>query len=156
MLNLRVIGTQEWVDWRSLRLAALEEAPQAFTSKLADWQAADEERWFDRLTDVGLNMIADLDGRPAGMISATVPDATGAAELISTWVTPAARGHGVGDAMVDAVIAWAVDQGADRVVLSVAPHNDHAAALYRRHGFVDAGEPRGHSERQMVRTIVGP
>jgi len=59
--------------------------------------------------------------------------------LISLWVAPAARGAGVGDALVEAVLHWSGAVGLGRVTLRVREDNTHALALYRRHGFVDAG-----------------
>jgi len=69
-------------------LEALREAPYAFASSLADWQGDGdaEARWRQRLTDVPFNVIAELDGTPAGMVSATAPDATDALRMISMWV----------------------------------------------------------------------
>ncbi|EIV92109.1 N-acetyltransferase [Frankia sp. QA3] len=56
-------------------------------------------------------------------------------ELISLWVAPAARGRGVGDLLVAAVVAWAARAGADKVVLRVYENNHHAVRLYQRSGF---------------------
>ena len=105
MIELRVLTPDDWRAWRQLRLAALAEAPYAFSSRLADWQGDGdrEERWRARLEIAGsYNVVAVLDGEPAGMASG-VPAGEGVAELISMWVSPAARGHGVGDHLVQAV-----------------------------------------------------
>ncbi len=61
------------------------------------------------------------------------------AELISMWVAPFARGHGVGDALIQAVVSWAKRQHASRVALAVRTDNERAIALYARHGFFDSG-----------------
>ncbi len=143
--------------WRALRLEALREAPAAFGSTLADWQGAGdvESRWRERLASVAFNVIASLDLVPVGMVSGIgdPPEI----ELISMWVAPAARGKGVGDRLVDAVIDWAKSQGASRVVLSVKVGNDSAVRLYQRHQFVEQGpSPEslpGSPEVLFVRTI---
>lgn len=160
MIALRSIDEDDWLQWREMRLAALREAPYAFSSTLADWRgkADTEERWRSRLANVPLNLIADFGGVPAGMVSATAVDRLGAVELISMWVAPFARGRGVGDRLVCAVVEWAAQQRAARVVLAVMQTNPHAARLYRRHGFVDAGFVEGNStdapaERRMVREL---
>lgn len=140
-----------------MRLRALEEAPYAFGSTLADWQGDGdtEQRWRERLSSVALSVIADLDEKPAGMVSTVTDDA--AAELISMWVAPFARGRGVGDALVEVVIQWAAGARRTIVRLSVMDGNDHASALYHRHGFVDAGPneddvgPGEPAERWMIR-----
>lgn len=95
-----------------------------------------------------MNLVLRLDSVPAGMVGACLrPDA--AVELVSMWVAPFARGRGVGDAAVTAVIDWAQDR---EVVLSVKADNGPAIALYKRHLFVDDGvSPDGDDERLMRR-----
>lgn len=145
MVVLRVLEVDDWADWRELRLAALLDAPSVFGAKLADWQGAGdtEKRWRARLGGKH-NVLAYLDGEPAGMVSG-MPHGNGVA-LISMWVAPFARGRGVGDALVAAVVARADGT----VSLTVKKANLAAAALYRRHGFVDDG-PASADERRMVR-----
>lgn len=153
MLVVRVLGADDWRDWRALRLAALVEAPDAFGARLADWQGDGdrEERWRARLTGPWHNLVAELAGRPAGLASGFLPD-SGPPELLSMWVAPFARGRGVGDALVSSVVAWAQQQ--DRGPLVVREANPAAIALYARHGFVDRGrvdhEPGEPPERWMV------
>lgn len=142
MIDVRVLTADDWRQWRSLRLAALEEAPSAFGSRLADWQGDGdvEARWRDRLGVPGShNLVALLDGEPAGMGSG-VPAQDGQVELISLWVAPHARGRGVGDAILAEVERWARDAGATAVRLDVAEDNKAAARLYLRHGFDWTGE----------------
>ena len=149
---------EEWRLWRALRLQALAEAPYAYGSRLSDWQGEGEteQRWRARLSEVPFNPVAALDGEAGGIVSGTAPDQDGTAELISMWVAPAARGHGVGDALVRAVVRWAQEQRASRISLGVFEDNERAIALYRRHGFVDAGAVFGSAcERHMVRDLNG-
>jgi GNAT superfamily N-acetyltransferase len=158
VIVVRVLTVDDWSEWRVLRLAALRDAPQAFGSKLADWQGEgdSERRWRGRLDGVLLNLLADLDGSPAGMVSGMLPDHDGTVGLISMWVAPVARGRGVGDALVGAVVRWAKERRASRIALRVAEGNHYAMALYRRHGFVDKGPVEDSAEdrlaeRKMIR-----
>ncbi|WP_028652093.1 GNAT family N-acetyltransferase [Nocardioides halotolerans] len=161
MLELRILTPDDWPTWRELRLAALADAPAAFGSTLAEWQGAGdtEERWRSRLSIPGArDVVAVLDGAPVGMVSGVPGRDDESAELISMWVSPSARGHGVGDRLVQAVEDWAADRGAARLRLSVMPDNDAARALYERNGFADTGEPGdqrpdGTFERLMVKTL---
>ena len=155
MLELRELSPDDWPQWRELRHAALADAPEAFGSTVADWTGAGdtEPRWRARLADVALNIAISADGEPVGMASGTAPESDGAVEIISMWVAPAARGQGVGDLAIRHIVAWAatVYPGHD-VVLSVKAGNAAAIALYRRHGFADAGpSPDDPSERLMRR-----
>lgn len=154
----RVLEADDWPTWRSLRRAALADAPDAFGATLAQWTGAgdNEQRWRERLAAVAHNVVAELGGELVGMVSASAP-ADGDVELLSMWVAPPARGKGVGDALVAEVRRWAQEMGARRVLLDVRSANPHAIALYERHGFVDAGpasEPGDpHPERRMIATF---
>ncbi|MBV2154976.1 GNAT family N-acetyltransferase [Kitasatospora sp. SUK 42] len=142
-LELRRVSPDDWPLWRELRLAALAEAPYAFGSTLADWQDAEEARWRSRLDLPGaLDLVALLAGRPVGMASGVPVEAdAAAAELISMWVGPQARGKGVADRLITEIAHWATDQGRTTLKLAVAPDNPAALALYRRNGFADTDEP---------------
>jgi len=155
VIEVLELSPGEWRRWRELRLAALADAPAAFGSTLSEWTGAGDtgQRWRARLAAVALNVVLTLDDKPAGMVSATAPGRDGAIELISMWVSPFARGHGVGDAAIGRVLTWAhAEQGGAPVVLSVKTHNEPAIQLYQRHGFTDAGpSPDDPSERLMRR-----
>ncbi|HKS43803.1 MAG TPA: GNAT family N-acetyltransferase [Amycolatopsis sp.] len=137
MIVVRTLTADDWREWRELRLEALREAPYAFHSRFEDWAGVDERRWRQRLDEVPLNILADLDGKPAGMACGTAPDPDGTSDLLSVWVAPFARGRGVGDTLVASVVGWAREQGAVRVRLAVFESNHNASVLYRRQGFVD-------------------
>lgn len=160
-VKIRVLGVEDWADWRAMRLRALAEAPDAFGSTLAGWTGANdlEERWRQRLAEVEFNVLADLEDSPVGMVSAAV-SAPAEVELLSMWVAPEARGRGIGDALVQAVMGWAAEAEAHRVVLGVRQANAHAIALYCRHGFDDLGPYGGPEgpwppERCMARSVAG-
>lgn len=154
MIELTALSSDDWQLWRSLRLRALEEAPHAFGSRLADWKDAEEARWRQRLEIPGaVHFIARSDGRAVGMASGIPTERTDAAELISMWVAPEARGRGVGDALVLAVVRWARARGARELHLGVVAANRHAIALYARHGFADRGTAHAVCERSMVKPL---
>jgi GNAT superfamily N-acetyltransferase len=149
---LRVLTPDDWRVWRALRLRALGTDPGAFGSRLADWQGEGdrEERWRGRLAHPGsLNLVAELGGVGVGMASGIPGEDV--PELISMWVAPEARGRGVGDALVAAIVAWAVDRGAVALGLAVVADNEPAVRLYVRHGFVPTGEVSGREVRLVRR-----
>jgi ribosomal protein S18 acetylase RimI-like enzyme len=142
-IALRRLSADDWAEWRPVRLAALAEAPDAFGSRLADWQDAPEHRWRTRLSLPGsLDLLAVEGDRAVGTVSGVPdPDDPAHVELISMWVDPAARGRGVAGLLVRAVVGWAADQGAVDVRLSVMPDNDRARRAYARAGFTATDEP---------------
>jgi ribosomal protein S18 acetylase RimI-like enzyme len=155
VIPIRHVASDDWPEWRRLRRQALDEAPYAFGSTLSEWSGTgdSEERWRNRLESVAVNLIAYWRDAAAGMVSVTAV-VSREAEIISMWVAPSARGHGVGDALVRAAIDHARDQEAARVALDVTAGNKPAIDLYLRAGFVDVGwasspkDPR--PERRMV------
>lgn len=86
---------------------------------------------------------------PLGLVSGTRED--DAAVLSGMWVSPTARGQGVGRLLVDAVHRWATDQGAARLVARVFDDNAPAVGLYTALGFVVDG-PVVVSRRDPART----
>jgi ribosomal protein S18 acetylase RimI-like enzyme len=141
VIELRELTSDDWRVWRELRLAALEEAPYAFGSQLADWVDAEEERWRARLEiQASRNVVAVLDGTPVGMASGLRADEDGVVGLVSMWIAPAGRGLGIGDRLMAQIEQWARDDAAHTLKLSVVEGNDKAHALYLRNGFTDTDE----------------
>jgi ribosomal protein S18 acetylase RimI-like enzyme len=70
-------------------------------------------------------------GRPAGFTMLAVPAGVGGVEIDQLYVTPGARGHGIGGRLVEAAIA----AGGREVAWVVADDDGQARALYERLGF---------------------
>lgn len=158
-IEIRSLGVADWAVWREIRLRSLADAPEAFGSKLADWQGPNdrEERWRTRFDAVAFNAVAvSGDGHFVGTIGG-MHHSPGDVELISLWVAPEARGTGVGDALIEAVVGWAESEPVERVMLAVRRGNAPAMALYTRSGFVPIGpNPDDADEVLMAREIQAP
>jgi ribosomal protein S18 acetylase RimI-like enzyme len=140
MVSVRAIGSDDWELARDVRLAALRDAPDAFASTYAREAAYTEERWRGWFHDRFGMFIAYVEDRaePAGL--AGVYEEDGAANLVSMWVRPDARGRGVGEALVNAAAGWARTRGRDTLYLWVAEANEPARRLYERYGFTPTGD----------------
>lgn len=133
---------------RDVRLRALADAPYAFSSSLVREEALGPEFWEERVTqseigESGAVFIATEDGQDVGMAGGFLDGAeTPLATLWGMWVDPLARQGGVGQALVEAVLVWAREAGADDLRLAVTDCEESrpAAALYRKLGFQDTGE----------------
>lgn len=133
------LGAHEGERLRAVRLAALGDAPDAFGGTLAEAAARPPEQWRQQIVEL-TTFVAVLDGRDVGMVRAAPhPSEPDTGELLSLWVAPVARGRGVGEALIDAVVAWARAGRLGRVVLEVGDHNAAAIALYARKGFTPTG-----------------
>ncbi|MFJ9155926.1 GNAT family N-acetyltransferase [Streptomyces griseoviridis] len=87
--------------------------------------------------------IAELDGRPMGCVMCVRDDAPGSARLRLLLVEPEARGLGIGDRLVGAVVDFARGAGYRDVVLWTNDVLTAARRLYQRHGFALTAE-RAH------------
>ncbi len=96
--------------------------------------------------------IAELAGRPVGCVMCVRDDAPGTARLRLLLVEPEARGHGVGDRLVRAVIDFARGAGYRDLVLWTNDVLSSARRLYLRHGFV-LGTEKPH--RSFGKDLVG-
>lgn len=141
MVLVREITADDWELMRDIRLTALAEAPYAFGSTYAREAAFTEGGWRGRISERSVMFLAHEetgDAAPAGLAGVYVED--GAAELVSMWVRPSARGLGVGEALVGAAASWAKTRDFGSLSLWVTESNAPAVRLYERLGFGPTGE----------------
>jgi GNAT superfamily N-acetyltransferase len=140
MTEIRAVREDDWRAMRDIRLEALREAPAAFGSTYAREVVFTEADWRRRASGYGFfAFLSDLGDLPVGLAGG-IDEGAGAAELVSMWVRPQARGRKVGAALVMAVADWARGRGLSRLNLWVTDGNQAARALYERCGFAPAGE----------------
>jgi len=151
-VQVRLAEPDEWAVVRDVRLAALADAPDAFASTAGREAGQTEAEWRARIAALPW-FLAWYQSQPAGLV-AMFPEEPRAAQepqpagqtttppdwhLVSMWVGPRARGLGVADRLVTAVLGRARAAGAARVTLWVAVGNDRARGFYQRMGFVPTG-----------------
>jgi ribosomal protein S18 acetylase RimI-like enzyme len=85
--------------------------------------------------DAQLWTIAQLEYEPVGvLLLSPLPEAS-CMELSYLGIIPAARGKGIGDALVNLAVKQATNYGLPRIVLAVDAANTPATALYERWNF---------------------
>lgn len=145
MVLVRRVEPGDGALLRGIRLAALQDSPSAFASTYDQEVARTDEEWTAR-AHVGAGgseraiFFAESDGETVGLVGG-LRDHPGAGrvDLVSMWVAPTARRHGVAAALVTAVLEWAVATAATDVALWVTELNAPAQALYESMGFVPTG-----------------
>ena len=140
MIEIRALGADNWQEIRDVRLRALVDAPDAFTSTLEREMEYDEQRW-RHLATTGRWYVAKDDG-PVGVavgVDGRSGD-TNRRELVSMWVAPSHRRLGIAERLLEQVKEWAASQGATTLALGVRESNHQALAAYLRMGMRRSGE----------------
>jgi len=165
--SIRPFTADEWPAYRAIRLRALADAPDAFSTTLDTQQVLPPETWAARLSAAAASgrdypLVAELQGQAVGMAWAKVDaDDASIVNLFQMWVAPEARGQGVAGALLDEAIRWAGARGAQALQLGVNCANLPAVRLYERTGFLDTGwrepfRPGSAITEQRMRLALTP
>lgn len=145
VITVRVISPSEGHLYRTLRLQALLDSPDAYASTHAAEAAKEEGSWGARLAAAASSgndraWFAFSGAEPCGLLwcklSAAEP---GAADIYQMWVAPAFRGLGAGRALIANAVEWAASAGAQQLRLGVTAEDSAAMRLYLTSGFRPVG-----------------
>ena len=142
-MEVRRLAIADGPEYRALRLRALREHPDAFTSSYEEDAPQPLQVTFARLASplyafwgafqrgemcgmVGLEHERRAKNRHKGVV-------------IGMYVTPERAGQGVGRALLQALLAHARSEGVQSLVLTVTEGNAHAQRLYTGAGFRSFG-----------------
>jgi len=139
------VTTADAARMRALRLEMLADSPLAFLETLAQAAARSHEDYRRRITRAARGVeiaqfVADPGGRLIGHAGGTgVAEEPGLTIVFAIYVTPARRGSGVLEELVEAVAGWSAEAGRAELMVEVVVGNDRAVRAYERLGFVDTG-----------------
>ena len=148
-MEVRFLSSDDAAEWLRLRIEALKLAPEAFSASLEEYQSLSLEEVKRRLWSdgdafvVGAFQESRLIGM-AGFYRERGPKSRHKARVWGVYVTPEARGAGIGGRMMQALLnrGSAID-GLEQILLSVTGTQESAIRLYRSLGFESFGrEPR--------------
>jgi len=140
------VQAHEAEPMKALRLRALREDPQGFSSTYERELALPEDWWTSRaaLSDAGseqrMFVVTEND---AWVGMALARDDAGTAVLNAMWVAPEGRGRGAARALCDACAAWAREHGFDVLEVGVFEANTPARRMYEAAGFAPDREDEG-------------
>lgn len=170
-VQVTALGASDAPRYRELMLEAYVLAADAFTSTASERQAEPPSWWIDRIASPsGLSQAfgAFLDQQLVGTVAVEYsarPKTCHSALIIGMYVRPAARGLGVGRALLDAVVAAARARlDLRQLRLTVTEDNDAAIHLYESAGFSTWGTepsairtPSGYKGKvHMLMPLTGP
>jgi ribosomal protein S18 acetylase RimI-like enzyme len=144
-LDVREVTVEDAKEFRTLRLRALREEPEAFGSSWEEENQRPLEHTIARRQASDTTAFGGYDdgGKLVGMVRLWHEEGIKTrhkANIISMYVAPEARGRGLGRMLLDTAIARArAIPGIEQLVLAVVTINTPARNLYRAAGF----EPYG-------------
>jgi RimJ/RimL family protein N-acetyltransferase len=155
MLSVRRINLGEVELYRRLRLAALEDSPDAFTTSYESALSRTDESWVMQADEAAIGedraiFIAHFDGATAGLAALyRSPDEPDHGELIQMWVAPDFRGKHLAVALVETAVEWARRSRFKAIKASVTNGNARAASLYKKCGFIPSGPGPSAPEQEF-------
>lgn len=152
-ISVRALTADEWELYRSVRLAALEESPDAFVADRASEEQEPEDFWRSRM-DRSVRLVAEVDDEdaPVGVVSIGSSrdqddeDTVSGGQLFGLWVAPDWRGRSVAANLVRQGSRIALDRGVRRLYYWVGTDNAQGVAFASSFGF------RPTDDRRPMRT----
>lgn len=154
---IRPATADDWEALHEIRLRALREDPRAYGSTFEHESTRTPAEWRARLVPGRgrATFLAEVGDRVVGIARAEPwegpSDDLG---LFGMWVAPEARRRGLGERLVERVVALGRADGFGSVRLEVAGSQPDARRLYERCGFRDTGERRTIRETEQRPTGV--
>lgn len=139
---------REFVEWLKTRYPELHAeidtylVGQKFEENMADVRIAYGP-------PAGECLLAFLNGQPVGVVMVR-DKGDGICEMNRMFVRAAARGHGIGRALVERLIDLARDLGYRTMVLAALNRHTEALALYRSCGFTEEVRPPSDGEPEIA------
>jgi len=146
-MNFRVrqLTSDDVEAFRTIRLEALQDSPEAFGGDYAHESQQPIESFLRQITHsaiFGAFAASTLKG-VVGLFWDSAEKRRHLGHLYTVYVSPDARGTGMGLPIIEAALTYAQSRGLLQVMLGVAVPNTPAIKLYRRAGFEIYGtEPR--------------
>lgn len=151
----------DWARYKALRLEMLSDSPRAFGDSLDDVSSKPDTWWQTRvrsqlMPDCGWFVVAD-DARWHGQMLTRIYGER--VYLLEVYLSPAVRGSGVAQQLLQAAERWTKAQGYSQLWLDVNEKQQAARRFYERSGFVCTGERSPHSlfpedyELEMVKEL---
>lgn len=157
MLHVRRIQHDEGSVYREIRLRALRDAPDAFTTTYAQAIERTAGSWDETADGAAHGLERAIffilaDGNPHGLAALyRHPEEVDVGELLQVWVAPELRGSGAADALLNSLFGWGTQEaGFSRVIAEVKANNKRALGFYRRYGFSDRPEVQASDPDETV------
>ena len=146
-MQIRRLGPDDALNYRALRIRALWEFPEAFTSSFEEDEKQPIETWEVRLGGENILFWGAFEGDTlcgmVGLERETRAKNRHKGSVIGMYVSQEYFGTGMGKALIDALLDGARELALELLVLTVTEGNTVATNFYEAAGFRSFGiEPR--------------
>jgi len=132
---VRVLAEHDWDVYRSLRLAGLQDSPEAFVESYAEEVGRSPEWWRRRMRRAS-RLLVEYGAVPRGIASCAVVDGDPTiAEVFGLWVDPATRQAGLAWSLMEAATKLATTHNWAYLYYWVGTENTRAIAFASNFGF---------------------
>lgn len=158
MLAIRRLNPGEWQLYRDIRLASLQDSPEAFSTTYESAAQRTPESWAaqadgsaegsgpDRFT-----FLAFMDGSPIALAALyRDPGSATQGEIIQAWVAPSHRSNGVGAQLLRFIFQVSREHGLQKLRAEVRCANPRAVRFYQKHGFTHPTAMSAAADESLV------
>ena len=147
-VRVRILDEDEWQLYREVRLAALQDAPDAFVARFEDEGSYGDDFWREQMTRAH-RIVAERGDEPVGLVSLGLHnEELESGEVFGLWTAPTVRGQRVGWDLVSTASQKAAETGCRLLYFWVGSDNASAVSFASSFGFRPA-------ERRTVRVADG-
>lgn len=148
-LTFRRLNPADAAVYKVIRLEGLADAPRAFLTTVAEESTLTLDAYKTRLSTADNATIGAFSGDALVGIGTIIRETRTRnrhkGDIVGMYVTPAARGTGAANGIMERLLAHGRGLGLRSIRLDVESENGPARRLYERHGFREYGrEPRAH------------
>jgi len=144
VLALRPLAESDWPEVARIYQDGLDTGVASFETDVPPW-----DEW-DALMRPELRLVAESDGEVVGFVAIGSTSRRACYRGVvehSIYVAEAARGQGVGRALLERLVAGASSHGIWTIQTSILPSNDASLALHSSVGFRTVGTRERIAER---------
>lgn len=148
MHTIRRLNPGEAGLYRTLRLEALRDSPDAFATTHEAALQRDKSSWIQQADGSSLGddraTFVVLADRPVGLAAIyRDSDDSAVGDLIQMWIAPSHRGGSAASDLLYHLFEWALPRGFESIRAEVTPGNHRASRFYEKYGFRRVNSTQG-------------
>ena len=139
LFTIEKLPSSSWQNYKEIRLAALKTDPLAFCETYEEALIKTETDWQKHITSMWFALAGEQVVGMVGLLQEESSCGKHRGFMISFWVKPEFRGHGIGKALIQHLQQYAPTIGISKIYFHVTTTQTNAIRLYKSLGFEIVG-----------------